>query len=757
MRHPDTDPLQSTITRRRFLEIGGAGAATLALGGLVEFAPRLTDAAVPPSPSDIEGIATTCGLCVNKCGVMARVRDGVVHKLDPIPDHPKSRGMLCARGNAGVKVLYDPDRLKTPLIRSGPRGSGQWRVATWDEALDHVARELDAIRTEFGPEAVLFSSTEGFQEHFFRLFAQAWGSPNVVRHPTLCLASMINGMFNTFGTVPDFDVKNTRYVILAGANRFEALVTPDSVDLGRNLGSGMKLVVLDPRFNVTAAKADEWFPVRPGTDLAFVLGMMHVIVAEGLQDQEFIDRYTVGFDELREHLRVHTPEWAASECGVEATAIRRIAREFAAAAPRAIFYPGRRSSWNENDTQFRRGIAVLNALVGAWDRPGACIPKAGLFVDEPDVFPPDDVLTDRCDDLASRFPLANRNDGTYLSLRDAILEAKESPVQAWMIYKQNPLQSVPDSNRTLRMMERMRLIVSIDTAPSDTAWMSDVILPESVYLERTDPPHAISGAVPVLALRQQVVPPRHDTRPCLDIMKGLAARLGSEEYFDFTVDDWVEAAVRRLPIGLEEFRRKGFYTDRSEPVVGKTLAEGFRFRTVSGKIELASERFRERGYPAVPTYRPPSAVPQGQYRLLTGRSALYTHSSLQNVSWLADVDPTGAGVWIHPATAARHGLRDGDPVGLRSPAGEARGHARVTRQIRPDCVFVPHGFGSRSTALSESARRGVRDSDLIGNHRDEITGNAAMHETSVELFPVPGERLRRPVPPSTRTTEEVMS
>jgi len=238
-----------------------------------------------------------------------------------------------------------------------------------------------------------------------------------VRHPTLCLASMVNGMFNTFGTVPGFDLPNSRYVILAGANRFEALVTPDSVDMMRNLGKETKLVVLDPRFNITASKADEWLPVRPGTDLAFVLGMLNVIIGEGLHDADFVEKYTVGFDELREHVIRHTPEWAAEQCDIESSTIRRIAREFAAAAPRAIFYPGRRSSWYKNDTQFRRGIAVLNAVVGAWDRPGACLPKAKIPLGEPDVFPPDDITIARCDELFENFPLANRRDGTYLHER----------------------------------------------------------------------------------------------------------------------------------------------------------------------------------------------------------------------------------------------------------------------------------------------------------------------------------------------------
>ncbi len=740
---------RKNFSRRRFLQFGSAGAATLTFAPLLSFFSEYGEAQIDPGVLE-ESIRSTCALCVNKCGLIARVHDGVVHKLDPIPDHPKSRGMLCARGNSGIKVLYDPNRLKSPLIRTGPRGAGQWRQASWEEALDHIAKNLLEIRQKHGPEGVMFSSTEGFQEHFFLSFAEAWGSPNVVRHPTLCLASMINGTFNTFGSVPEFDFANSRYVIMAGANRFESLVTPDSVDLMRNLDGRTKIVVLDPRFTITASKAHEWLPVKPGTDLAFALAMLHVIIGEGRQDQEFIDRYTVGFEELADHVKQYSPEWAQSECGIDAKRIRKIAREFADAAPRVVFYPGRRSSWTTNDTQFRRAIAIVNAVVGAWDRPGASVPKAKISIGEPDIFPPDDIEVARCDALMEDFPLANKKDGTYLGVRDQILQEKDNHIRAWMIYKQNPLHSVPESRKTLEMMNKLDFIVTIDTMPSDTAWMSDVILPESVYLERTDPPHSISGAVPLVAVRQQVVKPRFDTKPCLDIMKSLAERVDLGEYFDYTVDDWFDAAASTLPVSVEELKRKGFYTDRELPEIGNTLKDGFRFRTKTGKIELRSQRYADAGYDPLPVYRPQTPLPNGKYRLLTGRTAIYTHSSLQNVSWLADEDPDGPNVWIHPDAASRHGVRDGDTIGLRTDYGEAQAPVKITNRIRPDSVFVPHGFGHTSPGLHERSRRGARSSDLIGTFQDEITGNAAMHETAVEIFPVPGGHHEEHIPVSTR-------
>lgn len=223
------------LGRRTFLGITGAGLTGAAVAGwdrirrfFQAISAPVAQVALRKKPVEVFSI---CDNCVNKCGIRAEVVDGRLVKLDPNPYFPKSRAMLCAKGNAGVKVLYDPDRLKGPMIRVGERGAGQWRKATWEEALDYTAKRLDEIRKKYGPQGVLFSSSEAFQERFFRSFAQAYGSPNLVRHPSLCLTSGNLGFFLTYGTVPEFDIENTRYLILSGANRFESFITPDSIDL----------------------------------------------------------------------------------------------------------------------------------------------------------------------------------------------------------------------------------------------------------------------------------------------------------------------------------------------------------------------------------------------------------------------------------------------------------------------------------------------------------------------------------------------
>ncbi len=731
------------VTRRRVLAGAAAAAATAALAPQLGCAP-LARRRMRASPEELRRIATACELCPNKCAVLAVVENGRVKKLDPNPLSPKSRGMLCARGNAAIKALYDPDRVKQPLIRAGARGEGKWRPASWDEALDFTAERLRRIKEEYGPQAVLFSSTEGFQEEFFKNFGLAFGSPNILRHPTLCLASVNLAYSMTFGTVPSFDMLNARYVIMSGANRFESIITPDTMDLIEGaMNRKAKLVYLDPRFTVTAAKADEWYPIRPGTDLAFILAMLHVIITEQRYDKEFVATRCLGFDELAAHVERYTPAWAEAETEIPAAAIARIAREFADAAPRAVYYAGRRSSWYVNDFQMRRGQAILNAIVGNWDREGGVVPNSRVALGELLFLPWDDPTAERVDEIGTRFPLAAKGDGVFLQARANVLAGVPYPVKGWMVYKQDPMNALPDRGLTQRMIEGMDLVAVIDTQMSDTAWFADVVLPESMYLERTDPLHTLPGIWPVVVLRQQVVPPLYDTKPNLEIIQGLAQRLGLGEYFDYTIEEWIAEQAKELPLDnpLEYLRQHGVYAPAGAPFYGKTLAPGYRFLTRSGKIELYSQRLAEAGHDPLPVYQPPTPIPAGSFRMVLGRKATHTHAATTNNVWLVEQTPTNH-LWLHPEPAARLGIGDGDLVEVASAVGAVRLPARVTPEIRPDCVFMLHGFGKKSPHLRHAHGNGACDADVLVTAWDAVSGNAAFHETVVTVRKVGKEEAR---------------
>jgi len=367
--------MTNTLSRRDFLKLGGAAAGTLAAGAFV--APDVAEAARAAGHLNAEGdgyIPSLCEMCVWRCGLLAKVKDGRVVKLEGNPDHPHSKGKLCPRGQAGIMTTYDPDRVLAPLIRVGQRGEGKFRKATWDEALDVTADHMLKIKSAYGPEAMVFSSTHNLSQTQFENLLYSFGSPNYGTQRSLCFNAMVTAFLLTYGIEePSRDYTDVQYILLTGRNLAEAISNSETGELIQAIDRGAKLVYLDPRFTKTAAKAAEWIPIRPGTDLAFLLAMIHVIATEQLGNCQFVQEFTVGCERLPDHTAEYTPAWAEQITGVPAATIDRIAREFAAAKPNALAHPGWRTSNFVNSFQTERAIATLNAMVGNIFEPNGCL------------------------------------------------------------------------------------------------------------------------------------------------------------------------------------------------------------------------------------------------------------------------------------------------------------------------------------------------------------------------------------------------
>ena len=291
---------KTVISRRDFLKLGGAAATVLAVGQFIP--PAVARAARQVGSLDDTGsgyICTLCEMCVWRCGVRAKVVEERVVKLEGNPEHPHSHGKLCARGQSGLMNTYDPDRVLTPLIRVGKRGEGKFRQASWSEALDTVAENMLKIKSTYGAEAMVFSSTHNLSQPLFENLLYGFGSPNYGTQRSLCFNAMIVANLITYGMEePARDYSQLKYLILTGRNLTEAISTSETTDLIDSIAGGTKVVYIDPRFTKTASKASEWLPVRPGTDLAFHLAMINVIISEKLYYQSFVEQYTIGFDQL---------------------------------------------------------------------------------------------------------------------------------------------------------------------------------------------------------------------------------------------------------------------------------------------------------------------------------------------------------------------------------------------------------------------------------------------------------------------------
>lgn len=716
------------LSRREFIQLGAVTAGVLAVGQLLP--PTVVQAAQDAGMLNTSGdgaIPSMCEMCVWRCGLVAKVRDGRIVKLDGNPEHPHSRGNLCVRGQSGLFNTYDPDRVLHPLIRAGKRGEGRFRRVSWEEALDYTAERMLQIKQTYGPEAMIFSSTHNLSQVQFENLLYAFGSPNYGTQRSLCFNAMIVANLMTYGMEEPERIydEQLQYIILTGRNLMEAVSTSETGDLSAAIARGAKVIYLDPRFTKTAAKATEWLPVKPGTDLAFHLALLNVIIGEDLYDHAFVADHTVGFEQVAQGVVGYTPEWAAAITEIDADRIRRIAREFAAAAPHALAHNGWRTSNFVNSFQTQRAITILNALVGNWNvtlRASGGESSGGLGTIPQPPYPRSSAQ--RLDHVPSRFPVVPLKLGVFQELRDSILTGEPYQAHGWFIARQNPVMSLPDRARTLQAFEKMDFIVTVDILVNDTAWFSDVVLPEASYLERYDPLNVVGDRA---YLRQPVIEAQGEARSALWIYKQLGERLGLGDYFQYEdEEDYLRQQLAPLGVSLEEVRSRG-YVD-----LPPSEAAGFEWNTPSRKVELFSETLARVGFSGVPTWEPPPEPPQGQFYLLTGKVAQATQFATQNNQMLhkyAD-EPR---LWLNDSVAADRGLVDGDWVQVSSEVGSGHIRLLVTPAIRPDCVYLTPGYGHLSKGLTTAFGLGASDSALHVTYTDPVSGGQALSQTFVTV------------------------
>jgi len=722
---------KTELSRRDFLKMGAAAASAFAVGSMIpaQVAQAARDAGLLDSAGD-GYIASMCEMCVWRCGLLAKVVDGRVVKLEGNPDNPHSKGNLCPRGQSGLMNTYDPDRVLTPLIRVGKRGEGLFRKASWEEALDLIASKMQGIKDTYGAEAMVFSTTHCLSQPLFENLMYAFGSPNYGTQRSLCFNAMIVANQITFGMEePDRDYQNVKYILLTGRNLMEAISTSETHDLSYAIDNDVKVVYIDPRFTKTAAKASEWLPIRPGTDLAFHLAMINVIISEKLYNSSFVNQYTVGFEQVALAVTGYTPEWAATLTGVEADVIRRIAREFAAAGKYALAHNGWRTSNFVNSFATERAITILNTLVGNWGT--TILPSSGEetgTLGQPPQPPYPRISAQRLDGVPWKYPVVPLKIGVFQEMRDNIVTGNPYQAHGWFISRQNPIMSIPDRAKTLEAFSKMDFIATVDILLNDTAWFSDVVLPEASYLERYDPLLIIGNKVFV---RQPVIEPQGEGKSSLWIYKQLGERLGLGDYFQYTdEEDYLRQELTPLGVSLEEVKVKG-YADLPETA---HVGEGSEptFNTPSGKIELYSDTLNKVGFPGVPAWEEPPKPAEGQFYLLTGKVAQSTQFGTQNNQLLHKYSDEPR-LWMNAKVAAEKGLADGDWVVVTSDAGLVNVHLQATEAIRPDCVYLTPGYGHLSKGLTTAFGIGASDSVLHVTYTDPISGGQALSQTFVSV------------------------
>jgi thiosulfate reductase/polysulfide reductase chain A len=723
------------VSRRRFLKIAGLGAGAAAVGAGPLRSLRAMSGR--PATGEVRTVPTSCDLCFWKCNAIAHVRDERLWKIVGNPEDPLSRGRLCPRGTGGIGAQFDPSRLQAPLIRRQSRGAESWAEVTWDEALGYVADRMQRIKAQYGPEAMALFS-HGIGGNFLKHTLKAYGSANIAA-PSFaqCRGPRDVGFELTFGegigSPERTDIANARCLVLIGSHLGENMHNTQVQEFAEAIANGATVIVADPRFSIAASKARHYLPVKPGTDLALLLAWMNVLVTEGLYDKAYVGQFGFGFENFAAEIASRTPEWAWPETGIPPEVIRETAREMARHRPATLVHPGRHATWYGDDAQRSRAIALLNALLGSWGRKGGFYFPSSM--DVPGYPYPEYPHSARgkVDNPDHRYPFASET--ITSGIREATITGRPYPVKGWLVYATNLLQALPAQAETIKAIQNLDLMVVVDVVPSEIAGWADVVLPETVYLERYDDLNVELFRDPFVALRQPVVEPPGDQKPNWWIARELALRLGLGAYYPWKdVEEYLDHRLKAAGHSLAELKECGLVKGPRQPLY---FEDGVapEFATPSGKIEFYSTQLADAGFDPVPRYSRPAEGPPGSFRLLYGRAPVHTFSRTQTNPILQDAMSENE-VWVNTMAGARLGIASGDYVTLRNQDGVVsnRVKARVTEAIRPDCVYMVHGFGHTARGLRGAYRKGASDAELITRYAtDPLMGGTATNVNFVTI------------------------
>lgn len=656
-------------------------------------------------------VPTTCWECSTLCGALATVDEASgITSVAPNPAHPVSAGAFCVKGIRGLPELtYGPGRILKPLRRVGARGEGRWREVGWDEALDEMTDRLAAVRERHGPLAIAGATSGAFfsRSAVFALLLRSIGSPNWMINQDLCggcrgVSDMVTGLAITGGE----DIANARTLLVVGANPTAANpIQWQRIKQAR--AAGTKMVVLDPLRTSAAEIADLWLRPRPGTDAAIALAMMHVLVRDGLHDRAFVERWCHGFDALAGRVAEWPPARAAAVAGVPAAEIERAARLYADGP--SCFVSGHGIDAVSNGVQTFRAFHCLVAISGNVDRAGG-----NRRAKRPRGFrTPFDLLHDTAFRLpreverqtigAARFPLWAGPDGWQTachnpSVIEAILTSDPYPVRALYVSGVNIAVTYPDTPRTLAALRSLDFLAVATHTMTPTAALADLVLPKTTALEEEEVTLHTGG--PCIVYTAPVSERRGEARPDVEIAAGLLDRLRARGALAAELMPWRtqrelnDFLLGESGIDREALARNGFAA--FDYACGDF--ERQTFKTPSGKIELYSERLAALGLDPLPDGSRPAAAESSPVdyplTLQTGlRERTYHHSRFRDHGWARKSSPDPL-LRIHPETARRLGIADGDWVRVETAghSGRCRLRAKLTDATAPDTVATGMGW-----------------------------------------------------------------
>jgi thiosulfate reductase / polysulfide reductase chain A len=687
-------------------------------------------------------VYSVCGMCPVRCPIEVEVEKGQCLFIQGNRHIPSIRGALCTRGGAGIAQLLDEERVQFPMLRKGARGEGRWQRLSWDEALAHAAEKLSSARSAHGGRSILWSDAGGPFSDLRRGLVRALGSPNYFGEDSVHGINRQHAALSLFGMTGDRfapDFRNADEVVLQGRNLFESIDIRQANDLLDGLENGGRLTVIDIRATVTSSKADRFFLIRPATDYALNMAVIHTLLKQKLYNGSFAERWIKDLDALAPIVEPFTPELAEEETGIKAGEITALAEKLAKAAPRVVWHPGWRTSRYSDSFFVSRTAYIINALLGAVGAKGGMVLASGPeevgkkgLRSFADLFPP--VAEKRVDGAGSKFPAFEFGPGMLHAALGSIESGEPYPGKALVTYQQDPLEELPDSDKVKSLFSGLDFILSITSAWSETSWQADLVLPLSHYLERETIIGQQNGIKPSFLLRKRCVEPRYETRPDWEIVGGLAQRMGFQGLSFGSAQDLWNAQLEGTGVKVQDFDEKGIVELTGRPQYDR-FQEGFAFPTDSGKIEMVSPRWEKQGLPSFGPLVKKEKPAQGTYRLTFGGCGLHGGGHTINNPLLHRQMPENV-LWMNQAEAKRLGIVEGQMVSLTAKDRTGSIRVRLTEFIHPEAVFMVSGFGRTLPVESRAEGRGLAHNRFMPGGlgvTDPAGGGPALQEHFVTI------------------------
>jgi anaerobic selenocysteine-containing dehydrogenase len=669
-------------------------------------------------------VKSTCNFCAFNCGVLVHMKDGKINEIVGDTNAPLNKGLLCPKGVASLEHLYHADRLNYPLKRTGEKGEGKWQQITWEEALSTIADKMIKAKDKYGPESIAFlrGGAKGVQDGLMTRLANVFGTPNVSSAGFVCYHPMLNASKITFGSLlaADYDYPPA-CIVLWGINPTETFLY-HTIAINKAIESGSKLIVVDPRKTELAAKADYWVRIKPGSDLALALALLHVVVNEGLYDKDFVDNYTVGFNELRDLIQDYTPEKVEQITWVPTETIKEIAKFYAANKPASI-ETGNALEQNINNFQANRSIFILQAITGNIGRPGGVIhwetpPVAGKGSSEFDMR--DKITSEMLEKrLGAEFKIAPiARWALPQSMVHGLITGKPYPLHGIYVQGGNFLLSWANAQDTYQALTKLDFLAVADYFMTPTAALADIVLPVGNYLEYDSVRVIPFPPMPVQITQKvvQVAERWSDSKIYLE----LAKKMGMQDYFWKDEEELNNAILKPSGVTFQEFRQIGILTGRKQ----YRLHEKEGFNTPSGKIEIYSESLKKWGFDPLPVYHEMPETPLSDPDLAQEYPLVFTsykplpwsHSQGRQIDSLRSIHPEPI-VNIHPETAMKLGINEHDMVYIETLRGKIKQKAVLADWLDPRVVIVDDAWWFPEKGRNELYGWAESNINILTNNR----------------------------------------